>query len=279
KKRTFLPSPRVLNPTRSAFLTPGFQMATLETGSGISFSTMPPGLPPWGFGLVCFFTMLMLSTSTRPSASTWMTAPCGPCRGRSIRRRCHPCEFFASQHLGGERDDLHELRGAQLARHGPEDAGADRLELVGQQHRRIAVEADERAVRTPHAAPGTHHHRVIDFALLHLAARDRVLDADLDDVTDGRVAAARAAEHFDAHQGTGAAVVSGIEHRLELNHVGDPFSVRWPSRPLRPGATTCAARAAGRGRWSRGRRCGTRRSRHERAAWSCAARTCRTWGA
>ena len=45
-----------------------------------------------------------------------------------------------------QRNDLHELRGAQLARHRPEDARADRLELVGEQHRRVAVEADQRAV-------------------------------------------------------------------------------------------------------------------------------------
>ena len=78
---------------------------------------------------------------------------------------------------------------AQLAGHGPEDAGADRLELVGEQHGGVAVEADQRAVRTAHAVAGAHHDRVVDLALLDLAARDRVLDADLDHVADVGIAA------------------------------------------------------------------------------------------
>src|SRR4029077_15610793 len=40
----------------------------------------------------------------------------------------------------------------------------------------------------------------------------------LDDIAHGRVAAARAAEHLDAHQGARAAVVSGLEHCLQLDH-------------------------------------------------------------
>src|SRR5437660_8827580 len=51
-----------------------------------------------------------------------------------------------SEDLGSERDDLHEAAGAQFARHRPEDAGADRLALAGDQPRRVAVEADRAAV-------------------------------------------------------------------------------------------------------------------------------------
>src|SRR6185312_5547645 len=75
-----------------------------------------------------------------------------------------------------------------------------------------------------HAAPSAHHHRVVNLTLLHLAARDRVLDAHLDDVAHGRITTACAAEHLDAHQGTRAAVVGGVEHRLELDHVGVPLT-------------------------------------------------------
>src|SRR3546814_4204677 len=59
-----------------------------------------------------------------------------------------------SEHFGRERDDLHELLGAQLAGHGPEDARADRLVLVVQQHRGVAVEADQRAVGAANALAG-----------------------------------------------------------------------------------------------------------------------------
>ncbi len=39
-----------------------------------------------------------------------------------------------SEHLRRERDDLHELLGAELARDRPEDAGTDRLELLVDEH-------------------------------------------------------------------------------------------------------------------------------------------------
>jgi hypothetical protein len=42
-----------LMPTRSAFLAPAFQIATLDNGIGISFSMMPPGWLACGFGFVC----------------------------------------------------------------------------------------------------------------------------------------------------------------------------------------------------------------------------------
>src|SRR5262249_57783705 len=93
-----------------------------------------------------------------------------------------------SQHLWSERNDVHEALGAQLARDRPEDARADRLELGREQHRGVAVEADQRAVRAAHALRGAHHHGVVDLALLDAPARRRLLDAHLDEVAYGRIA-------------------------------------------------------------------------------------------
>src|SRR5690606_18149600 len=107
--------------------------------------------------------------------------------------------FLRSEHFGCERDDLHELLGAQLAGNRPEDARADRLVLVVQQYGGVAVEADQRTVGATHALAGAHHDGVVDLALLDLAARDRVLDRHLDDVADVRVAALGTAKHLDAH--------------------------------------------------------------------------------
>src|SRR5690606_32440937 len=104
-----------------------------------------------------------------------------------------------------ERDDLHELLGTKFTGHRPEDTGADRLLLVVEQDRGVAVETDQRAVGATHTLAGTHHDGVIHFTLLDLAARDRVLHGDLDDVTDVRVTALGTTQHLDAHQflGTG----------------------------------------------------------------------------
>src|SRR5262249_8187649 len=64
--------------------------------------------------------------------------------------------FFANvhgltrlDHLGGQADDLQETAVAQLAGHGPEDAGAARVLLVVDQDDGVAVEADVTAVLAP----------------------------------------------------------------------------------------------------------------------------------
>src|SRR5438067_10345264 len=51
------------------------------------------------------------------------------------------------QDLRGERDDLHEVALAQLARDRPEDAGAARVVGCGEKHGRVLVEADQGPVR------------------------------------------------------------------------------------------------------------------------------------
>src|ERR1700724_3706103 len=130
------------------------------------------------------------------------------------------------QYFGCERNDLHELHVPQLARHRPEDARADGLELVGQQDGRVGVEADQRPIGAAHAALGAHHDGVIHFALLDLAARDGVLDADLDDIADGRIAPLGAAQHLDAHAALGTAVVGYIQYGSHLNHVSPLFGSR-----------------------------------------------------
>src|SRR5208283_3072915 len=111
--------------------------------------------------------MLSPSTRTRSSASTSMTAPRRPLSRPAMSTTVSPLRIFfmVSQYLRREGNDLHELHVAQLAGHRPEDAGSDRLELVGEQHRRVGVEANQRAVGAAHAAARAHHHGVVHFAL------------------------------------------------------------------------------------------------------------------
>src|SRR5262245_26477722 len=201
-------------PTRSAFFAATFQIATLEMCNGIGLSTMAAGTWRCGFGFWCFFALLMFSTVIL-SPSMARTVPWRPLSlPESTTTRSPLRILFMSQHLGSERHDLHEPLGAQLARDGSEDARADRLELVGEQHGGVGVETQHRAVGTAHATLGAHHHGVVHLALLDLAARDGVLDGHLDHVADLRIAPAGTAQHLDAHQRARAAVVSGIEHCL-----------------------------------------------------------------
>src|SRR5215831_18029438 len=136
---------------------------------GDSFSTIPPGLCA-PRPLRCRFTMLSRSTVARffsgmtrsnlpvlPRSLPEMTRTVSPFLRRvGIRagRTPLPARLFAaaliarnlSNDLGREGDDLHESLRPQLARHRTEDAGADGLALVVDQHRRVVVEADVGAV-------------------------------------------------------------------------------------------------------------------------------------
>src|SRR5690606_18582113 len=223
--RMRFPFSSTLVATRSPLPVAGFRSITLEVWIDASRSITRRGWPACGFGLVWRLTRFRLATYTR-SPSTRSTSPVWPLifllpvvtTTWSPLRIRFMVSFLRSEHFGRERDDLHELLGAQLAGHGPEDAGADGLMLVVQQHGGVAVEADQRAVGAAHALAGAHHDGVVDVALLDLAARDRVLHRHLDDVADAGVTALGAAEHLDAHQLLGTGVVGDVEKALHLDH-------------------------------------------------------------
>src|SRR5258707_15839648 len=93
---------------------------------------MPPACAP--LGRVWRFTIFTPWTTRRSSfGSTRRTSPVLPLSLPEITTTLSPFLIFSfamSQHLGRERDDLHELLAAQLTSHRPEDARADRLALL-----------------------------------------------------------------------------------------------------------------------------------------------------
>src|SRR5690606_35577815 len=278
--RTLRPSSSTLEATRSPLPEAGLNSITWEMWIGASRSITPPGWPACGFGLVWRLMMLTLDTTTF-SPSTRTTSPFLPLSLPAVTTTWSPflmrfmSLFLRSEHFRGERDDLHELLGTQLAGHRPEDAGTDRFLLVVEQHRGVAIEADQRPVRATDALAGAHDHGVVDLALLDLAARDRVLDGHLDDVADVGVPALGAAEHLDAHQFLRAGIVGGLQVGLHLDH-GSALLIRLRARRSRRRASSWSWT------WARSRpgerrrpRCTSCR-RHARGAWSSGGCTCRT---
>ena len=126
--------------------------------------------------------------------------------------------MIAYRHLRRERDDLHEPALAQLARDRPEHARADRLVLVVDQHRGVAVEADVAAVAAALLLDGAHDDRLDDLPLLDRAVRRRFLHRRGDDVAEPRVAAGRAADRVDDGDLARAGVVGDVENRSHLDH-------------------------------------------------------------
>src|SRR5512139_2049607 len=117
---------------------------------------MPPCWPRYGFGRWCFLATFTPETTSRPSARTSSTAPRLPLSRPAMTitsslRLILLILITSSEHFRRERNDPHERLGAQFARHGSEDAGADRLQLRIEQHRRVLVEPDQRSVLTSHA--------------------------------------------------------------------------------------------------------------------------------
>src|SRR6185437_14016884 len=198
--------------------------ATLEAWIAASFSTIPPVWP--APGLVWRFTIFTPCTTTRfSSRSTRSTSPLLPLSRPVMITTLSPFLIlsFISEHLGSERHDLHELARAQLARDRPEDARADRLALLGDQHRGVAVEADRAAVRPADLLGRAHDHRLMHVALLDAAARDRLLDRDDDDVAHSGRLALGAAQHLDALDAPRARIVGHIEIGLHLDHDASPL--------------------------------------------------------
>src|SRR5579859_3465717 len=96
------------------------------------------------------------------------------------------------EHFRRQGDDFHELLGPKLTRHRAEDARAHGLALLGDEHRRVAIEADAAAVGPPDLLGGAHDHGLHHVALLHSPAGDCLLDRHDDDVADRGVFPLRA---------------------------------------------------------------------------------------
>src|SRR5690606_23931506 len=126
--------------------------------------------------------------------------------------------LLESQHYTNDRNDLHERFISEYTRHGPEDTCTDRLRLAVQEHCSVAVEANDRTIRTAYALAGAHDDGIVVLALLYLAAGNGIPDAHLDDVADTGVAPVRTTQHLDALQVASAAVVGRIEECLHLDH-------------------------------------------------------------
>src|SRR5262245_5551683 len=127
-----------------------------------------------------------------------------------------------SQHFRRERDDLHEPALAQPARHRTEDARANRLALIVDEHGRVAIEPDIAAVAATLFLDRPHDHGLDDLALLDRRLGSRFLHRGGDDVAQARVASDRAADGIDDRDLAGAGVVGDVKNRSHLDH--DKFS-------------------------------------------------------
>src|SRR5437899_9551368 len=143
----------------------GSSSITFDAAIGAGNSMIP--LSAWGVvARLCFFTTFTPSTTTRnclgytcstlpsrPRSSpritrtrsplaTWSLWRAGSRSLRRPRRLFLKTSGFISDHLRRERHDLHALLLAQLAPDRPDDAGPAGVALLGDEHRRVLVEAD-----------------------------------------------------------------------------------------------------------------------------------------
>ena len=93
------------------------------------------------------------------------------------------------------------------------------LRCVVDDHGRVLVERDQRAVVAAERLARAHDDRLHDLALLDGALRRRRLDRRGDDVADARIAAPRAAGDADAEELARAGVVGDLEPCFLLDHL------------------------------------------------------------
>src|SRR5262249_28234422 len=117
-----------------------------------------------------------------------------------------------------KRNDLHMVLRAQLARYRPKDTRANRFHLGRDQHRRVAVETNDRTVRTLDVLRDTDHDRLHHVALFYAATRNCLFHRYDDDIADRGVFTLGAAKHLDAHDAARTGIVRHIEVGLHLDH-------------------------------------------------------------
>src|SRR5262249_23162148 len=162
--RTLVPSFWIWKPTRVGLPSFGSATARLDRWIGASLRIRPPSCDcDWRW-----WRTIMLTPRTVALFSLGLTLSTSPLRPLSLpgsTTTLSPLRIFcispgSLQNFRRERDDLHVVLGAQLARNRSEDAGADRLFLVVDQHGGVLVEADHAAARPANVLGGAHHHRL-----------------------------------------------------------------------------------------------------------------------
>src|SRR5690606_10098581 len=145
-----------------------------------------------------------------------------------------------SNHLRGQRDDLHEPLLAQLAPHRAEDARRPRLARIVYDNRGVVVETDVRPVLAPHLLRRPDHDRLGHVPLLQHPVRERVLDLDDYDVAALSVTPPRPAQHSNAQGLLRPRVVGDPHDRFLLDHC----RLTSLARSLRRRATAWSSTAA-----------------------------------
>src|SRR5262245_40407444 len=171
--------------------------------------------------ILCLSGMVRSTSPCLPLSLPAMTMTGSP--GARSSQRVLGCGLFLSmcclKDLRGERDDLHEVALAQLAGDGPEDASPSRVVRLREQHGRVLVEADERAVRALVLLVDPDHDGLHHFALLDLTTRLGGLDRGGDDVPHVGVLAVVAAGHADDQELLRPRVVRDLQARFLLDHL------------------------------------------------------------
>src|SRR3954451_24038766 len=207
----------------------GSSSITFEMWIGAGWCVTPPTSPArWASrterGRWCRVVMLRPSTNTRCLfGSTVSTVPVLPLSLPDMTFTVSPLRILkpamALKHLRRQRDDLHEVAVAQLARHRPEDAGAARVVGGIDDHCGVLVEGDVGAVLAAELLLGPDDDGRHDLALLDVAVRDRLLHRGDYRVADTGVAARRAPPHADAQDLARAGVVGHAKPCLGLDHL------------------------------------------------------------
>src|SRR5688572_11674413 len=121
-------------------------------------------------------------------------------------------------HLRRERDNLHEVLVAQLARYWSENASADWRSIFLDQDRGILIEPDIRSISTAHFFSRAHDHCVLNRALFNRSIGRRLFDRYLDPVSQAGDFSGGASDRHDHLHASRPRIVSNLQRGLHLDH-------------------------------------------------------------
>src|SRR5215207_3216555 len=128
------------------------------------------------------------------------------------------CSCHLLNHLRRERNDLHKVLVAQLARYWSKHARTDRRPVLLDQHRRVLIESHVRPISAAHFLTRAHDHCILNGTFFNRAIRRSLFDRHLDAVSQTGNLSGGAADWHDHLHASCPRIVSNLQRGLHLDH-------------------------------------------------------------
>src|SRR5579885_2665786 len=154
------------------------------------------------------------------------------------------------QHLWGQGDDLHKVAVAQFTSHRAKDTGAAWVIPRGENHRRVLIEANIRAIWPTILLRHPHDHCRHHFPFFHRSIGRSLLHRSFDNIANPGILPGRTAQDANTHDLLRPGIIGHLQARLDLNHGYSSSSSSASETPSTSSSTSAAATSSTGGVWA-----------------------------